>query len=304
MNLNCHMALQSKAIKSKIKTVTNVKKITKAMEKVAAVKMRQIVVRTLAARDYTFHTYELLQSVLSHGQALRHDFFVDNGGKKILIVAISSNRGLAGSLNAQMGKAISAYIKSHPENEFEMVAVGKKMERLASRLGIKLIASFTDIPEAVHVRQILPIVEILKNEFANKSYKKIISAYSHYASALSFVPVVRQILPLRKEEIEDVLKKLFKSRINPNGYKIYQSKFEPGEDEVLDFVLPKILDVKLYKMFLESRACEQSARMMAMKKATDNAEDIIKDLFVSYNRARQDNITREISEVVAGASGS
>jgi F-type H+-transporting ATPase subunit gamma len=297
------MALQSKAIKSKIKTVTNVKKITKAMEKVAAVKMRQIVARTLAAREYAFHTYELLHSVLSHRHAMKHEFFNDYGGKKVLIVAISSNRGLAGNLNTQMSKAIIAFMETHPENEFEMIAVGKKMEKLAMRLGIKLVASFTEIPEAVHARDILAIVELIKKEFQGKGYKKIVSAYSHYASALSFTPVVRQILPLKKLEIENVLKTLFKSRAKPNGHKLYQYTFEPSEGEVLDFVLPKILEVKLYKMLLESRACEQSARMMAMKKATDNAEELIKDLFVSYNRARQDGITREISEVVAGAGG-
>lgn len=297
------MALQSKIIKSKIKTVSNVKKITKAIEKVASVKMRRIVARTISAREYTFHTYELLQSILSHRHYVDHELFRDGGGDKVLIVAISSNRGLCGNLNTQMNKAITTFVEGHPESNFEMVSVGKKMERLGTRLKIKQIASFVEIPEAVGVSDILPLVDLIKKEFLSGSYKRITVAYSHYASALSFVPVVRQILPIRKQEIEDVLKKLFKGRIQKVEQKFNQYIFEPGEDEVLNFVLPKILEVKLYKMLLESRACEQSARMMAMKNASDSAEDLIEDLFVSYNRARQDGITREISEVVAGAGG-
>lgn len=294
------MAIQAKAIKSKIKTVSNVKKITKAMEKVSAVKMRRFVARALAAREYAFHTYELLQSLLSH-RDLKHEFFENRGGEKILIVAIASNRGLSGNLNTQIGKAIVAFIENHPGNTFEMIAVGKKMERLAARLHIKLVASFTEIPEAVGARDVLPIVDLIKKEFRDGPYKSIVAAYSHYASALSFIPVVRQILPIRKPEIEDTMEKLFKNRIKEGRDRFFQYTFEPKENDVLESVLPKILEIKLYKMFLESRACEQSARMMAMKSASDNAEDLIGDLLVSYNRARQDSITQEISEVVAGA---
>ncbi len=276
------------------------KKITRAMEKVAAVKMRRSVARTLAAREYAFHTYELLSSLLSHTH-LKHSYFKQVKSDRVLILAISSNRGLCGNLNTQLSRVTTDFLESHKSYKCEVVAVGKKMELLARRNSLPLLASFTNLPDVVTARDVLPLVKLVSDEFLKGNYKKIMVVYNHFSSALKFTPMVRQILPLNKHEIEQVINTIFKQRERVGNDKFMEYTFEPGEETVLDFVLPRMLEVKLYKMILESRACEQSARMMAMKNASENAERLIDDLAVSYNRARQDGITRELSEIAAGA---
>lgn len=291
------MPLPAKTIRAKIKTVGNIKKITKAMEKVASVKMRRSVRRALATRDYAFHVYELLDSVLGHDH-LRHPLLRVGVGAGDLVVAISSNRGLSGSLNTQLGRAVETHLAAHADRSFDMVAVGKKMERLATRLGRPLVASFVNVPDSVHVRDVLPLVRFITDQFASGRYARIWVAYSHFGSALSFVPVVRQLLPLDQVALRKYMERVFQNRLNGKQAKFYEYTFEPGEEAVLDFVLPKIIEVKIYKMLLESRACEHSARMVAMKSASENAQSLMEGLSVSYNRARQDAITREIAEIV------
>lgn len=294
------MALHTKTIKSKIKAVSNVKKITHAMEKVAAVKMRKIVAQTLSAREYAYHIYELLHNVL-HTTELNHPYLKSGKSKKTLLIAVSSNRGLCGNINTQLSRTITQHIKESGETNFEIVAVGKRMERFAKKTKYPLIASFTTIPDVVVTRDILPIVALITEAFEKGTYEKIMIGYNHFISALNRTSIVRQLLPLEKDEIEAIIEKLFKERFDENK-KVDNYLFEPNTNEVLSYLLPKIIEIKIYKILLETRACEYSARMMAMKNASDNAQGLIEDLTVSFNRARQGAITQEISEIAAGAA--
>ncbi len=294
------MALHTKTIKNKMKSVGNVKKITRAMEKVAAVKMRRIVAQTLAAREYAYHVYELLHNVL-HNEDLKHPYFIAGKGKKILFIAISSNRGLCGNINTQLGRTIKEYSAKHSDTAFDFVAVGKKMELFAKKLKHPLVASFTTIPDIVTTRDILILVDYITTQFMSGTYKEIVVGYNHFVSALSRTSLVRQILPLEKDEIQEVIEKIFAERFKKDK-KIDEYILEPTAPEVLEQLIPKILEIKLYKILLETRACEYSARMMAMKNASDNAQGLLEDLTISFNRARQGAITQEISEIAAGAA--
>lgn len=295
------MALPAKTIKSKIKSVSNVRKITRAMEKVAAVKMRRMISRTFAAREYAFHTYSLLVSLLNH-RYLKHPFFLPGAGDKILVVAVSSNRGLSGSTNAQLARALKQFADNNPGVAIEVVAVGRKMEQMARRLGLPLVASFIDVPDVVHTRDILPVARYVKDVFRGGAYREVRFLYNHFVSSLVYEPIVRQVLPFTKDEIEAAMERAAKDRFVREERKFYEYTFESGQGKVLDFIIPKILEIKTHRILLEARLCEHSARMVAMKNASDNAKTLIDDLTVNYNRARQEGITREISEIAAGAA--
>jgi len=294
------MAIQAKVIKGKIRAIGNVGKITKAMEKVSAVKMRKAVSRVLASRPYVFALYDMLGTLLSHTH-IRHPYFVKKTGGRVLIVAMSSNRGLCGSIHSHIARSVERYVARHPHTEFELITVGKKMERLRNTLKIPLVASFVDIPDIVASYHVLPLFSYIKDSFDQKKYTKILVAHTHYTSALSHTPVVKQFLPLDAHEIQGVVTSLYKRMHTVEKVRAPSRTFEPGEETVLNYVIPNVLKTKLYSMLLEARACEHSARMLAMKNASDNASSIIDELKVSYNKARQDSITREISEIAAGS---
>lgn len=295
------MALPAKTIKSKIKSVSNVRKITRAMEKVAAVKMRRMISRTLAAREYAYHTYSLLVSLLNH-RYLKHPFFKHGAGDAILVVAVSSNRGLSGSTNAQLARSMARFVAERPGVRIEVVAVGRKMEQMVRRLGLPLAASFTTVPDAVHTRDILGVVRYVREAFASGAYREVQFLYNHFVSSLSYEPIMRQVLPFEKDEITEAMQRVAKDRAHHEERKFQEYTFESGQGKVLDFIIPKVLEIKTYKIFLEARLCEYSARMVAMKNASENAKTLIDDLTVNYNRARQEGITREISEIAAGAA--
>lgn len=296
------MALQAKTIKSKIRAVGNVRKITQAMEKVAAVKMNRVLARTLAARDYALQTYRFLISLVQH-RHLHHLFFSAGPGMVTLIVAVASNRGLSGSVNTQLFRTLAERRREHPDEQIEMIAVGRKSEQIARRLGITVIARFTSIPDSVHTRDILPVVKAVSDAYTSGRYSNVMFLYTRFVSALSSEAVLRQALPLDRVEMSKAVEKLAPGMNNAVGARAFSEyTFDPGEESVLDFVTPKILEIKLYKVFLEARLSEHSGRMVAMKNASENARDIIDRLTINYNRARQDGITREISEIAAGAA--
>jgi F-type H+-transporting ATPase subunit gamma len=294
------MALQAKLIKSKIKAVSNVGKITKAMEKVSAVKMRKAVSFAINSRPYIVSVYETLASLVAHTH-IRHPYFSKKTTGPVLIVAVSSSRGLCGSIHAQLIRTVVKYVKAHPSTEFEIIAVGKKMEKISSLLSVPLVASFNNIPDLVLPFHVTSLFELIKKSFEEKKYKKIMIAHSHYASALSYTPTLKQFLPIDGGEVRGVLQSFYKKMHVTSDVRAPSFTFEPSEEGVLDYVLPNILKTKLYNMFLESRACEHSARMVAMKSATENASSLVDELKVTYNKARQEAITREISEIAAGS---
>ncbi len=309
----------TKEIKRRIKSVKNTKKITKAMEMVAASKMKRAVYQALASRLYAVYSWDLLtsisESINSRMEKITNPFFTNSDkntkSKKSLIVLISSNRGLCGGYNSQIIKKIIAMLKEENKEEvtdnIDIVTVGKKGDSAMRRIGQNVIATFTDLSENVTLQKISPLSSFLTNEYKNNNYSYIYIAYTDFISALSQKPNIKKLLPISKEELKEVINALPQKNISENKQNEQMNKktrqaylFEGDINDLLQSLAEKLVKMQIYQMLLESNASEQSSRMVAMKSASDAAGEMIDSLTLVFNKARQAGITREISEISAG----
>ena len=290
----------TKEIKRRIKSVKSTKKITKAMELVAASKMKRAISKTLSSRLYASYSWELLTSLSERMDDITHKFFQKNSNTdRYLIVLITSNRGLCGGYNSQVIKKAIASIKNGLSSEkVDIITVGKKGDSAMRRTGQNIIASFTEMPDNVSLRDILPLSTYLTNEFKEEKYSRVYIAYTDFVSALTQKPAVRKILPISKEELIKVIDGNLKEKAKTQKEIPYL--FEGDIHKLLDDLAEKLVRMQIYQMLLESNASEQSSRMVAMKNANEAAGEMIDDLTLVFNKARQAGITREISEISAG----
>ena len=299
----------TKEIKRRIKSVKSTKKITKAMELVAASKMKRAISRTLASRLYSSYSWDLLTSLSERLDDVKHKFFVPNTNtEKSLIVLITSNRGLCGGYNSQVIKKTILKIKDEISSRqglaenIDIVTVGKKGDSAMRRTGQNVVAAFTDMPDNVSLQDILPLSTYITNEFKEEKYGKVYIAYTDFVSALTQKPTIRQILPISKTELKETIESIGESETTT---KLSASKeapyiFEGDTEQLLTSLAEKLIRMQIYQMLLESNASEQSSRMVAMKNANEAAGEMIDDLTLVFNKARQAGITREISEISAG----
>jgi len=290
----------TKEIKRRIKSVKSTKKITKAMELVAASKMKRAVSQTLASRLYANYSWNILTSLSDRLEEVTHKYFVENGNKeKYLIVLITSNRGLCGGYNSQVIKKTISTIKNEVSGQnVDIITVGKKGDGAMRRTGQNVIAAFTDIPDNVSMRDIAPLSTYLTNEFKAEKYSKVYIAYTDFISALTQKPIIKKILPISKDEFKEVVEENLKEKIPEKSEIPYL--IEGNIDTLLETLAEKLIRMQIYQMMLESNASEQSSRMVAMKNANEAAGEMIDDLTLVFNKARQAGITREISEISAG----
>jgi len=295
----------TKEIKRRIKSIKNTKKITKAMELVAASKMKRAVSSTLASRLYAEYSWEVLTSIAQNVEELNHPLLSEREEKNkkgnILLVLITSNRGLCGAYNAQIIKKSISLLKNQNAN-VEVVSVGRKGDLAMRRLGIKVIASFTDLSNEISLSEIIPISKLIMDEYIALHYDKVIVAYTDFISALTQKANLRQIIPVRKESLRE-----FIESVGENIENILEQKkekidylFEGDKEKLINNLAEKLTRMQIYQMLLESNASEQSSRMLAMKNASEASGEMIDDLTLVFNKARQSNITREISEISAG----
>jgi len=293
----------TKEIKRRITSIKNTKKITKAMELVAAAKMKKAVGMTVASRVYAGYSWEVLTSLSQYVDETTHELLKERNGNRKLIVLITSNRGLCGSYNAQIMRKVIAQMRTHPEDELSFVTVGKKGDAMLRRLGKEVIASFTEMPENPKLFDTLSAARLVTDLYASGKYDEIHVAFTDYVSGLTQIPKIRKLLPVSKEEVKKGIEEALSTVENKN---ISESKtgtqyvFEPNYEEVMKDMVVKIVRMQMYQMILESSASEQSARMIAMKNASDAAGEMIDDLTLVFNKARQAGITQEISEISAG----
>ncbi|MFZ2150378.1 MAG: ATP synthase F1 subunit gamma [Minisyncoccia bacterium] len=288
----------TKEIKRRIKSVKNTKKITKAMELVAASKMKRAVYSTLASRLYAEYSSEILASVAANIEKSTDPFWNEQAEGKNLIVLITSNRGLCGGYNSQVIKSTLQKLKQlGNEAETDIVTVGKKGDVAMRRINQNITGAFTDIPDVnIGLRDVLPLSKLIVDEYRNGGYKKVYISYTHFTSALAQKPTVKQLLPISKKEVKGAIENAEeKQSENKTDY-----LFEGDFDKLITMLAEKITRMQVYQMILESNASEQSARMIAMKNASDASGEMIDDLTLMFNKARQANITREISEISAG----
>ncbi len=307
----------TKTIKNKIKSITNIRKITKAMEMVARSKMKKAIDRALGVRPYAFFALEFLVNFSYHSKAVS-PFFIspELETKKILIVEIAANKGLCGGYNGNMFRELRKYVAStqamHTENtnprDIDYIVVGKYAAHHAKLLGGTLLHSFTHFSEDISLAEAEELAGVIKAEYLTGKYSKVMIAFTHFKSTLSQKPIVRQLLPLSPD--------VFKNQTAETGGQenwIAQGDLhverdwsnyviEPSHDEVLNVVIPQLVTVQVYQSVLDALASEQAARMIAMKNATENADELGDELLLSFNHIRQEGITRELSEIAAGAN--
>lgn len=298
----------TKEIKRRIKSVKNTKKITKAMELVSASKMKRAVSSALASRLYSEYSWEVLTSVAKNiKEDDSHPLFVEREKKNILLVLITSNRGLCGAYNAQAIKKAISLIKNEATN-IDLVTIGKKGDTSMRRIDKNIIASFTELPDKISISDILPVSKLVMDEYTSLRYDKVLIAYTDFVSALIQKPNIKQILPISKEDFAEALLSQGESpdvgrlgsRRPTSGEKTIDYLFEGDFNTLISSLAEKLTRMQIYQMFLESNASEQSSRMIAMKNASEASGEMIDDLTLVFNKARQANITREISEISAG----
>ena len=293
----------TKEFKRRIKSVKNTKKITKAMELVAASKMKRAVSSTLASRLYAEYSWEILTSIAENVEKISHPFFNEREKekitRKILLILITSNRGLCGAYNAQVIKKSLALLRSARQDlaevSVDIVTIGKKGDMAMRRVNQNVLASFFELPDNISLRDVTPISEFAMNEYSFLKYDKVLIAYTDFISALTQKPNIRQILPISKNELKDLVNFPHVRHVGKTDY-----LFEGDQNELISTLAEKLTKMQIYQAILESNASEQSARMVAMKNASEASGEMIDDLTLVFNKARQSNITREISEISAG----
>mgnify|MGYP001562732963 CR=1 FL=1 len=299
----------TKEIKRRITSIKSTRKITKAMELVAASKMRRAVASALASRLYAGYSWEILASVTESLPEAKHPFFAErmkaNGKDKILLILVTSTRGLCGAYNAQIiKKAISLLKIEQNGTSFDFISIGKKGDAAMHRAGQNIIASFPELLDKVSLSAVLPVSKLAMEEYVSGNYGKVFVAYTDFLSPLIQKPNIKQLLPVSKENLAELLENLGGEGEGKDILKQSAQKteylFEGDFHTLLSSLAEKITRMQVYQMALESGASEQSARMLAMKNASEASDEMIGDLTLAFNKARQANITREISEISAG----
>jgi len=285
------MAISARLIRSRIKSVSNTKKITKAMELVSAAKMRRAVSSATAARRYAALGADLLRNLSGLGATVDHPFFRSAAKTdKVLMIVIGSDRGLCGGYNVSLMRAVDAAAGKFSQVDF--VCAGRHVELALRRANRNIIASFPGLTNAPRAAAVRPIVTLAESEFVSGAYDAVYIASTNYISALRQTPEVKTLLPLVKPA--DALP------LKGEGGLSADALFEPTPSDVLEYTLPRFIEATAYQAVLEAAASEHSARMMSMRSASDAAGDMITDYTFTLNQARQSAITSEIAEISAG----
>ncbi|MEW6611046.1 MAG: ATP synthase F1 subunit gamma [Patescibacteria group bacterium] len=312
---------QGREIRRRIKSIKSTRQVTRAMELVSAAKMRKAVANVLATRPYATLAWEVVQAIVGKTHTRYHALLEERGTvKKIGLILITSNRGLTGSFNTNIIDMARQYILQHREKvnvEADLVIMGRKGREAMVKHGHTTIAEFTKLDVNERVEEIRPLARLVIDEYVKGTYDRIVIAYTDFISSLVQKPRIKQLLPLMgedpylgtvgKSEISNEAlshKAVGRKALERYGTMADQEEdgylFEPSPEVVLDAMLPRIVEMQLYQAILESNASEHSARMFAMRNATDAAGEMIDELTLLYNHDRQAGITREIAEISAG----
>jgi len=270
-------------------SVQSTGQITKAMKLVSTVKLQKARGRAESTKPYFKNMYEAVSSVLARSGNIKHRFLQTGEGKKKAIIVITSNRGLAGGYNSNIVKMITGNPDFDKDNTV-LYVVGHKGRDTLARKGYTIAADYSEIIENPIYRDAMDISDAVLKAFANEEIGEIYLAYTVFKNTVSHIPTLTKLLPVSVDDYE----------LSEEEKKIPMN-YEPGEEEVLDIIIPKYVSSLIFGALIESVASENGARMSAMDSATSNAEDMIADLSLKYNRARQGSITQELTEIIAGA---
>jgi len=278
----------TKEIRIRIKAIGSTAKITKAMEMVAASKMKKSQDAALKNRAYATTSYEVLCNLIQDEKISHPLLSVNKNQEKKLLVVVSSDKGLCGAYNTAVIRKAMEYLKANPVTD--LIAIGKKGQKLLTSLGKNIISAYTDFPIFAMQRDVAPIITRVSHDYQLAKYHEVTVCFTEFQSTLKQTPKLKKLMPFQPDEGATCKT----DRAN--------FKFEPSTISVTNYVVPRIIETQFYQMVLEAIASEQSARMMAMKNATDSAEDLIEDLELTYNGLRQDSITQELAEISAAVN--
>lgn len=290
------------------------------MEMVSAAKMRRAISSVIGIRPYAHAAWSVLTNLARAFESTQLGLLEVREVKSVLMIVVTSNRGLCGSFNTQVAKKIKEEIlnpkklkinrigkKKIPstiedgELKIDFITVGKKGEAMVRKLEKNIVAAFEDGAKFATVGDIKPISKIVMDDYLTKKYDKVVIVYTDFVSAVNQQTRIRQILPISKIDLE---KQIAEMDVLAKEYgleePIVEYKVEPSPEEVLKFIVPRLIEMQLFHAILESQASEQSARMLAMRNATDAAGEMSDDLTLAYNQIRQGKITQEIAEISAG----
>jgi F-type H+-transporting ATPase subunit gamma len=278
-------------IRRRIRSVHNMSTITRAMEMVSAAKMRKAQQRVTASRPYA----DRLRAVIADLSGLSADpetlaqypLLVQRPMTSAALIVITPDRGLTGALNTNIVRRASRYILSEAGVPVEVVAAGKKGRDFMVRTRQNVAAEFTGLGDDLSLEDMRPVAEVVAADFLSGKVDAVFVVYAEFVNTLTQRPVVKQLLPIERPA---------------EGGQYSDYIFEPNPREVLEQLLPRYAEIQLYQAFLESIASEHSARMVAMKNASENAKDLVTDLTLERNKARQSRITQEVAEIAAGAN--
>jgi len=282
-----------KEIRGKIKSVENTKKITKAMEMVAASKMRKAQDRMRAARPYSEKVRNIAANLSKANPEYVHPFMQVNTAKTAGFIVVTTDKGLCGGMNTNVLRAVTNKIRDLQAqgSGIEAVAIGNKGLGFLNRIGAKVVSHATQLGDTPHLERLIGPVKVLLDAYSRGEINAVYLSYTKFINTMRQESVVEQLLPLSSQALEP-----------SEGHHGWDYLYEPDAQTVIDDLLLRYIEALVYQSVAENMASEQSARMVAMKAATDNAGNVIAELKLVYNKTRQAAITKELSEIVAGAA--
>lgn len=285
------MAGGSKEIRAKIASVTNTKKITKAMEMVAASKMRKAQARMEATKPYVEKVKRVINHVAGAHPEYKHPYTQPRENvKRVALIMISSDRGLCGGLNSNLFRKALPVLKNWQESgvEVELALVGNKAQSFFRSYGGNVVATVADLGDKPHIEDLIGTVKVVLDRYDEGEIDEVYLASNEFINTMTQNPTIDKLIPIESDDSANETH--------------WDYLYEPDAKTALDLLMRRYVESTVYGSVVENAACEQGARMIAMKNATDNAGDMIKDLKLAYNKARQAAITQELSEIVAGSS--
>ena len=295
----------SREIRNKIGSVKNTQKITRAMEMVAASKMRKAQERMKKARPYGDKIRNVAAHMSRASSEYHHPFLVERDTvKRIGIIVVTSDKGLCGGLNTNILRLVLAKIKAwEGEGEqIEVCCIGNKSLGFMTRLGANVVSNVVGLGDAPHLEKLIGAVKIILDGYIEDRFDQVFIFYNRFINAMKQEPIMEKLLPLSDAQLQGGEEKESDSKDHGGAAGTWDYIYEPDAKTVIDDIMVRYIEALIYQSLTENIASEQSARMVAMKAASDNAGDVINELTLIYNKTRQAAITKELSEIVAGAA--
>ncbi len=281
-----------KEIRTKIKSIQNTQKITKAMEMVAASKMRRAQERMHQARPYAQKMRNVIAHVSQANLEYKHSFTLERPVKRVGFIIVSSDRGLCGGLNINLFRdVVNALTEWQSQSaEIDLTTIGSKGLQFFNRVGANIVSEATRLGDTPHLDDLIGPVKVMLDAYTDNRIDRLYLVHNHFQSTMSQTPQLEQLVPIHAEQPDETLSHH------------WDYLYEPDAKDVIDALMTRYIESLVYQGVVENIACEMAARMVAMKSASDNAGDLIDELQLVYNKARQASITQEISEIVGGAA--